>query len=315
MSKLIKPVFYEDIDELIGGLLLKKKKKKKKITYAPSKYSKLGKIEPLPIIRRAVPVIPLVVPPLLPPPPRGLVEYFTGLVPGSRKPAKKAPRKRRTKAEMFIERAREAEIPRRRTHAEQLADLGRDVDKKTLSTLTKYQRKIRKRLEEIKNDEERRLFIEEETRRLKESPATSKLSGVLSKTRQEQIARARKEGKLKPIPPLLPRPPAEEKDELYYDPALLAAPADLFPRVPPKLPGELALLAAVKRPVGRPPKLPAEKAAVKVSPKAGIPVVGFENVGKKLPPEPSKKSAPIETFFTPKGKGKFKNQQRKKRSK
>lgn len=117
MSKLIKPVFYEDIQDMIGGLL-KKRKKKKKITYAPSKYSKLGKIEPLPIIRRAVPVIPLVVPPL--PPPRGLVEYFTKLVPGSRKPAKKvssskpatkAPRKRRrTKAEMFIERAREAEI-------------------------------------------------------------------------------------------------------------------------------------------------------------------------------------------------------------
>ena len=41
MSKLIKPVFYEDINELLGGLL--KKKRKKKITYNSSKYSILDK--------------------------------------------------------------------------------------------------------------------------------------------------------------------------------------------------------------------------------------------------------------------------------
>ena len=118
MVKLIKPVFYEDINELLGGLL--KKKRKKKITYNSSKYSILDKIEPLPLRRRAIPAIPAGIPAIpIPAAPRGLMDYFTGLVPGSRKPAKKVstskpatkpPRKRRTKAEMMIDRLREAEI-------------------------------------------------------------------------------------------------------------------------------------------------------------------------------------------------------------
>ena len=304
MSKLMKPVFYEDIDELVGGLL--KKKKKKKITYAPSKYSTLKKITPqpakLPKFRDISPYDP--------PAPRPVPVYFPP-VPVGLKP-----------------RARKPEPGKRRTHAEQLADLGRDTEFKTLRGLTKFQQGIR-RLLEGKPIEERRKIIAEEERRLKEQPTTEKLTSVSSKSRRKQIEQARKEGKLRPLPPLLPRA-AEEKEGEYEDPPML------FPPVPPKLPSELALLEPVKK-RGRPPKSPAEKAeaaavkkeaaAVKKAEiaaakreeglkksKSGSLDVIFGKVPPKVSPKASKVSPKAETLGElPTGFGKFKNQKRRKR--
>jgi len=309
MSKLIKPVFYEDIDELIGGLL-KKKKKKRKITFTASKYSTLQKIIPQPakLPKYRAPS------PYAPPAPRPVPVYFPPVPHG----LKARPRK--------------PEPARRRTHAEQLADLGRDVEFKTLRTLTKYQRKFRERLEN-KTAAERRKIIVEEERRLKEAPRTLEVSSVSSQVRKEQIARARKEGKLRPLPPLLPRAAEEEKGEEYD------APAFLFPPVPPKLPGELALLAA-KKPRGRPPKSPVEKArtatlkkeeaaakkteiaaakreeGLKKSKRGSLDAI-FGKVAPKVSPKAPLKASPkaaAEAFSElPTGFGKFKNQKRRKR--
>ena len=303
MSKLIKPLFYEDIDELIGGLL-KKKKKKKKITYAASQYSTLKKISPKPAKNPKFRDISPYAPPAVP-------AYFP-LVPAGLKA-----------------KARKPDAGRRRTHAEQLADLGRDTELKTLKGLTKFQQGIR-RLLEGKPTAERKKIIAEEERRLKEEPITEKLTSVSSKSRRKQIEQARKEGKLRPLPPLLPRAAEEEKYGEYEDPPML------FPPVPPKLSSELALLEPVKK-RGRPPKSPAEKAeaaavkkeaaAVKKAEiaaakreeglkksKSGSLDVIFGKVPPKVSPKASKVSPKAETLGElPTGFGKFKNQKRRKR--
>jgi hypothetical protein len=298
MVKLIKPLFYEDIDELIGGLL-KKKKKKKKITYAASQYSTLKKISPKPAKNPKFRDISPYAPPAVP-------AYFP-LVPAGLKA-----------------KARKPDAGRRRTHAEQLADLGRDTELKTLKGLTKFQQGIR-RLLEGKPTAERKKIIAEEERRLKEEPITEKLTSVSSKSRRKQIEQARKEGKLRPLPPRA----AEEKEGEYEDPPML------FPPVPPKLPSELALLESVKK-RGRPPKSPAQKAeaaavkkeaaAVKKSEiaaakreeglkksKSGSLDAIFGKLAPKVSPKAAKVSPKAETLGElPTGFGKFKNQKRRK---
>ena len=303
MVKLIKPLFYEDIDELIGGLL--KKKRKKKSTFTASQYSTLKKITPQPAKNPKFRDIS----PYDPPAPRHVPVYFPPIPAGLKA------------------RARKPDAGKRRTHAEQLADLGRDTELKTLRGLTKFQQGIR-RLLEGKPTAERKKIIEEETRRLKEAPTTEKITSVSSKSRRKQIDQARKEGKLKPLPLLLPRAPEEEKYGEYE------APAMAFPPVPPKLPGELALLEPVKKPRGRPPKSPAQKAeaaALKAEietaaakreeklkkSKSGSLDVIFGKLAPKVSPKAQKASpkaeTPAETAFRELGSGKFKKLKQKKR--